>query len=124
MIWISLAKVVQVDRSLNRDNQAFGVVIEFENPNKMDLCGVTANVIVSTYSAVQSVIIDRKNLVKENENYFVYVLLNGKAQKRAISLGKTQDLDVEILTGLNPGDELITEGQMLLSEGAKVKVVS
>jgi hypothetical protein len=34
-----------------------------------------------------------------------------------------QGLDVEIIEGLNPDDELIIEGQMLLEEGSKVKIM-
>jgi hypothetical protein len=69
------------------------------------------------------VVVERKNIFEEQEEYFVYIVKDGKAEKRKVVPGKQQVLDVEILEGLNPGDELVVEGQMLLENGSKVRVV-
>ena len=62
-------------------------------------------------------------ILQEAEESYVFILNGDVAEKRAVKLGLQHVLDVEILEGLNPGDELVVEGQLLLEPGSKVKVV-
>jgi hypothetical protein len=39
-------------------------------------------------------------------------------------LGNSHGLDVEVIEGLTPGDELIVEGQMHLEDGAKIRRIN
>jgi membrane fusion protein (multidrug efflux system) len=115
--------IVQVDMALNRDMQAFGVVVELDNPGKRMRIGVTADVRINNYRNSRAIVVERKDILKESDKHFVYVVNNGLAEKRVVVLGRQQGLDVEIIDGLNSNEELIIEGQMLLEEGSKVKIV-
>lgn len=53
----------------------------------------------------------------------VYVVVDGKVQRRVITLGERLPGKVEVLTGLNVGDVIVTAGQMKLYEGAAVNPV-
>jgi len=59
------------------------------------------------------------------ENGLDYVMLakSGKAIKRNIVLGESDGSNVEVLSGLAVGDEVVTAGQEFLSDGDLVKVV-
>jgi len=116
-------KVVQVDLSMNQKSQAFGVVVEFDNPDMSVRGGVTAKIAISTYNDEQAVYTERKNVIKEAGLYHVFVAENGVAKKRDVKLGRSGGIDVEILSGLNPGDILITEGQLHLDDGKKIRTV-
>jgi membrane fusion protein, multidrug efflux system len=116
-------KVVQVDMALNNDNQAFGAVAEFDNANHEIKCGVTADILVKTYTKKETMVIERKNVIKEGDLYYVFVANSGIAEKKQVTVGKSYGLDVELLSGVQPGDDLITEGQMLLSPGSKIKII-
>ena len=52
---------------------------------------------------------------------------NGKsflqADQKIIKLGVSKDGDIHILAGLNAGDQIVTSGQVRLSNGAHVKIV-
>ena len=117
-------KVVEVDMALNQMRQAFGAAIEFDNPGKIVKFGVTVDVFIETYRNSNAVVVQANDLVRENDNYFVYVVNDGKAEKRSVKTGKRYELNVEITEGLNPGDTVVVEGQMLLSPQAKVKIIS
>lgn len=117
-------KVTQVDQSMNKELNAFGVNLVFDNSGQKVPAGVTANILVDTYKQENSIITARKNIVTEGDQKFVYVNADGKAIKKEVMLGKTSGLDVEISSGLNSGDEIITEGQMLLNDGTKIRVVN
>ena len=53
----------------------------------------------------------------------VYVVVDGKVQRRVVTLGERLPGKVEVLTGLNVGDVIVTAGQMKLYEGAAVNPV-
>ncbi len=116
-------KVVQVDLAMNQDKRAFQAVIELANPNKALKPGTTAEINIVTYSNPETVVVERKDILRDGDASFVYILDQGTAQKRPIKTGRYHDLDVEVTEGLNPGDKLIIEGQLLLEQGAKVKVI-
>jgi len=117
-------KVVRVDTAMNMMNKAFRVLVEFANPDNRLKAGTTVEIRVTTSANPSAIVVERKDLLKEQEDYFVYVVKEGKAEKRKVSLGSRQDLEVEIREGLNPGEELVVEGQLLLENGSKVKTVS
>jgi len=117
-------RVVQVDMSINKDMQAFGVTVELDNPAKIPLTGVVAAVNVDLYSNPEAVVVERKNIFKEGDKTYVFVASGGAAQKRYVTLGDSHGPDVEVVEGLSPGDELIVEGQMHLEDGAKIRMIS
>lgn len=117
-------KVDKVDLAMNQMKKAFAVEVVFDNAEKLIKTGITAKVTIVTYQSESSIFIERKNIIKENTNQFVYLNVNGLAKKQIIETGQNSGIDVEILNGLKPGDELIVEGQMLLSENSKLNLIA
>ena len=60
-------------------------------------------------------------LVRNNEPT-VFVVKNGKAQAQAVKTGLQNDGSTEILSGLNAGDQVVTEGQTQLNSGMPVDI--
>lgn len=54
----------------------------------------------------------------------VYVVSEGKAFLRHITIGRENDKTLEAITGLNEGDEVVTSGMVNLSDGKAVKVAA
>lgn len=118
-----MGKVVQVDTSLNPEHQAFGAVIEFGNPGERMKNGVNAEIRVYDHHARQGISIDRKNVRTEGDSAFVFIAADSLAVKRSVLLGQRYEMNVEVIRGLEPGDRLITEGQMLLENKTKIRIV-
>lgn len=116
-------RVIQVDMAMDRKQQAFGAVCEFNNPDGLLKPGVTAEIQVETYNNPSAVVIERKNLVKEEDNYFIFTAKGNIANRKKVQLGKSQGLNIEILSGLEEGEKLITEGQLLLQNGSKINAI-
>jgi RND family efflux transporter MFP subunit len=53
---------------------------------------------------------------------FVFLVRDGKAERRAISLGPERGSDVAVMAGLSPGDSLIVKGAENLHDGDKVEI--
>ncbi len=117
-------KVVQVDMAMNYMKKAFRALVEFDNPENRMKAGTTVDIRITTSTKTGALVVERKNIMLEKGEYFVYVVTNGKAGKRTVTMGKQQGPGVEITGGLNPGDQLVVEGQMLLENGSKVKIAA
>ena len=69
--------------------------------------------------------IPKKALAQGTKNPYVYVAEgNNKASKRKIVLGRESGENIEVLSGLNAGDKVITDGQINLIEGSNILVRS
>jgi len=53
---------------------------------------------------------------------FVYLLRDGKVERRAVSLGLDRGTDVAVLAGVVPGDSLVVKGPENLRDGDKVEI--
>ncbi|MEK6636842.1 MAG: efflux RND transporter periplasmic adaptor subunit [Pseudomonadota bacterium] len=63
-------------------------------------------------------------LVREGDGRYVYTVdKDGKAKRVSVSTGGKDGNRIEVTQGLIPGDKIVTEGVVKLSEGAKVRVV-
>src|SRR5690606_31663441 len=59
-------------------------------------------------------------LVPELESPYVFVLVDGRAEQRRIVTGIRTESQVQVLSGLRPGDVVITTGLQQLHTGAIV----
>lgn len=58
----------------------------------------------------------------EGGRSIVYLVREGKLERRAITLGQQRGSDVEVLAGLSEGDSVITRGAENLKEGQTVEI--
>ncbi len=126
-VWEDLTlngKITRVSLAMDSSTQAFSVDMEFDNPSKAKYTGVTAEVLIETYSKPQTIVVSRKNVLSDAQGNYVYVENGGKAHKTRVTVGKGNNLDVEIVSGLEPGDHLITESLHLLQDNQKVNVLN
>jgi HlyD family secretion protein len=53
---------------------------------------------------------------------FVFLVREGKVERRAVSLGMDRGTDVAVLAGVSPGDSLVVKGPESLHDGDKVEI--
>jgi RND family efflux transporter MFP subunit len=64
-----------------------------------------------------------KGAVRSDSNAsFVFLLRDGKVERRAVSVGTDRGTDVAILAGVSPGDSLVVKGPESLHDGDKVEI--
>jgi len=64
-----------------------------------------------------------KNAVRSDSSAsFVYLLRDGKVERRAVSLGIDRGTDVAVLAGVTPGDSVVVKGPESLRDGEKVEI--
>jgi len=64
-----------------------------------------------------------KSAVRSGSNTsFVYLLRDGKIERRAVSLGMDRGTDIAVMAGLTPGDSVVVKGPESLHDGDKVEI--
>jgi RND family efflux transporter MFP subunit len=64
-----------------------------------------------------------KSAVRTDANTsFVYLLRDGKVERRAVKLGLDRGTDIAVLAGVSPGESLVVKGPDSLRDGEKVEI--
>ena len=84
--------------------------------------GTFVNVDFSQKSNQKALQIPRMALVESIKNPYVYVVNGNVVQKRVIKVGREFDDSIEVLDGLAAGDQVVTTGQLNLSDGKPVQI--
>ncbi len=71
----------------------------------------------------QAVAFIPKGAVRSDANAsFVFLVRDGRVERRAVSLGMNRGTDVAILAGVTPGDSLVVKGPESLHDGDKIEI--
>lgn len=99
------------------------VRLEFDNPGRVLKPDMYANVAIHTTGAALGMRIDSEAVIRSGDSNLVFVAKgNGRFIPRQVVLG--QELDqgrVEVISGLAPGDVVVTSGQFLLDSESRLK---
>jgi multidrug efflux pump subunit AcrA (membrane-fusion protein) len=75
---------------------------------------------IPTKAPENLIAISQDALVPVNSGYVVFVAKDGLAEQRIVTLGGTVRDYVVILSGVDAGEEVITKGNEILSDGSKI----
>ncbi|RZA01659.1 MAG: efflux RND transporter periplasmic adaptor subunit [Sphingobacteriaceae bacterium] len=97
--------------------------IEIKLPTKKNIRpNMTAVLRIANYSKNNVITIPIKAVQNSEAGNYVYIIENGLAKRKVIQQGNTSNGKVEVLSGLNDGNQVIVEGAGDVEEGDKVKV--
>ncbi|MDR2146150.1 MAG: efflux RND transporter periplasmic adaptor subunit, partial [Tannerella sp.] len=103
----------------------YPVEITITNSSKNPLkAGAYVNVQVNLDNDGTTLMIPRDAIVNSVKDPSVYVINNGVAQLTKISTGQNHDVYLVVTSGLNAGDQVVTNGQINLSDGVNVSVIN
>lgn len=106
------------------DSKRFPVEIEMANDIANPLkAGMFGTATFSFEGKRNVIMIPRNAIVGSIRSPKVYVVENNKAMLKDVSVGSARDKEVEITSGLNPGEIVVTSGQINLDNNAAVRVV-
>lgn len=114
-----------IDLSGDSTLRVFNCKIKMENSNKELLPGEYAKVNFSNTENNNKVItIPVSSLAGSEGDYYVFINDNGVASKVSVDIGDADENNVEIISGVNEGDEIICTNMSSLKDGCKIDVIS
>jgi membrane fusion protein (multidrug efflux system) len=84
--------------------------------------GSFANVQMTLGVNQNAIMIPNMAVIPQGRKKQVFIFKNNKAVPTDITTGTRDSANVEVLTGLTPGDTLITSGLLFLRPGSDVKI--
>ena len=95
--------------------------IEILNPNLELIPGILLNIKV-IFDERDSLSIPEESLIIQGDNKFVYLIENNILKRKNVKIGLRNFGKVEILSGLEIGDNIVAEGTNKVRNKAKVKI--
>lgn len=111
-----------VDAKVEQESHSIQVKGIIPNPDNLLRDGLFANVSLIVGEKGNSMTVDESSVDRIGEIEYVWVVERGRAEKRRVLTGARENGQVEIVAGLQPGQIVVTSGQIKLSDGAKVKI--
>lgn len=101
------------------------IVIRGRIPNPGDTLrpGVFARVKLILERKPDTLFIPETAIVPIRDEKFVFRVVDSKATLVKIRIGERRGTEVAVLEGLKPGDQVVTDGQIRLRDGATVKIL-
>ena len=116
------AKITQVDTMVDPVNRSFRVRAEIDNSDGALPSGMFMQLTLELDSKAM-VMVPEESITVEGANSHVFVVADGKANKRNVTIGVREPGFVQIVSGLAEGDEIVTLGTSKVRSGSAVKVV-
>lgn len=114
----------RVSRIANSTSRTFNIEVEAPNVKRTLLPGNTVRVNLLRYNLKDKLVVPTVALITVGKELFAYVVEDGKAVKRKVTILTGDTKKVVINSGLKVGDQLIVSGQQRAGNGAAVKVIA
>jgi Cu(I)/Ag(I) efflux system membrane fusion protein len=107
--------------SLNEKTRTAQVRVYFDNPDAFLKPGMFAQMIIETRPGDKALLIPREALIRTgSQSRVVLALGDGQFKSLAVKIGRVGEDQVEIRSGLNEGERIVTSAQFLIdSESSK-----
>ena len=113
--------VSAIDTRVDPVTRAVEVVAVLPNRDLRLKPGMFLNIGLTLSTRADAVLLAEEALVPLGERQFIFVVADGRAQRRAIAIGQRQDGMVEVRDGVKPGELVIVRGTQRVRDGAPVK---
>ena len=124
------SKIRQTSNFINPANRSFTIEVAVPNEDNDIKPNLTAKLKINDYTSEKAILIPL-SVISENGDgdQYVYVAKQGEGNtlisKRVIvETGKTQGNEIEVLTGLKEGDEIIVKGARSVQDDQEIRILN
>ncbi len=117
-------KVDFMSNEMNSATASLPVRYSFANPKQLLLANAYVTVLLSEAEPKAVLTVPANAVMANAAGDYLYVIENNKASRRNVTLGNVQHGLVEILSGLEEGEHVVTEGAVNCNEGSNLRVVN
>ena len=119
-----LGRVKNIGLEADSSNRTFPVEILVDNKERQLRAGMLARTTFTKNVDQDQIVIPRHTILERDQGRVVYVFDDGKAFRRDITIGLSQQDQVQVVQGLNKGELIVVEGHTKLTDGEEVNVVN
>jgi RND family efflux transporter MFP subunit len=117
------AVVERVAPVVNPDTRTKEIILKFGHSDPRINTGMFARIKLNTHLYEDRLVVPEEAVVLLRGKNYVYIVAGETASLRQVEVGVTVDNLTEITSGLKADEDVVTQGQQLLSDGVKVRVI-
>jgi membrane fusion protein (multidrug efflux system) len=117
-------RVVDVAPAVDEQTRSAKVRVQVANPGGKLKAGMFAQGEILTGLNTAAIVMAASAVYRDDrsaKSAYVFVLANGKAERRSVRIGHERDAKLEIAEGLKPGEQVIAEQNIEIAEGVRVQ---
>jgi multidrug efflux pump subunit AcrA (membrane-fusion protein) len=115
-------KVTRISPVVDAKSRTFKAEVLIPNPDNRLKPGMFARVQLILTKRTDVLKIPIEAITEGKEGKVVFLAVNGTAKAQTVTLGISDEFDTEVISGLNPGDQVIIEGNLGLEHGDKIVI--
>jgi RND family efflux transporter MFP subunit len=119
----SLTGKVSFISPIGDENHNYRVELAVNNGAAVLKAGTYIQVAFDLGNNFSALMLPKIALVEGTKNPYVYVLNGEQAYVRKITVGREVGENIEVISGLKEGDQVVTSGQINLVDGSKIMIV-
>jgi RND family efflux transporter MFP subunit len=116
-----------VGDAVDEDSRTIPVEVQLDNPGGLMKAGMIASLLIVRSQFKDALVVPQEAVLRTEDGYQVFVVVQEDsltvARSRMVELGPSQDDRVVIISGLKPGEQVVTVGQLKLGNGDVLNVV-
>ena len=120
------AKITSASKYINPQNRTFEIEVRLNPEASHFKANMVAIVRINDYKSDNAIVVPINLIQNDNEGKYVMLAVNSNtnptAKKVRVDIGESYNGLVEITGGLEPGDDLITAGQVNLQDGEAIRM--
>ena len=116
-------RITQVSLTMDSQKQSFPVTAFFDTGNRALISGMGVDIVVEVYHNEKAIVLSRRELIQGNNGAAAYIADGQAVRQVFVQTGQERGLQLEIVSGLNEGDMLISEGVQRISADSKINIV-
>ncbi len=118
------ARLIAIDPLIDQAGRSMSLRAMLDNPEGKLRPGMFANVRLILSERARALTIPEEALVPVGAEQYVFRVTESKAERVQVKIGLRRNAKVEVTAGLEPGDEVVTAGQLKIRDGAAVKSIA
>jgi len=115
-------EVSNINPAADPMTRSFAVEITVANPEMKLRAGMFARVEIVTAERKNVLLIPVDGILSKGSKSYAFVVENGKARKRPLQLGLQEGSMVQVVSGLQEGEKIITIGKEMVKDGTEVAI--
>lgn len=118
-----VGKVSALDATISESSRTRQIMVTVDNSKGDLIAGGYAKVNVNLQSGrTKTIPVPAEALTLDKDGAYVFVVQEGKASMRRVETGLRTPISVDVISGLNEGDTVITSGLISIRQGSAVRI--
>ena len=119
-----LGKILRISPIVDAGTGTFKVTVEVKDRTRKLKPGMFARVRIVYDTHANVLLVPKDAVLTEDSETWVFLVKDGAVTKNEVQIGYINTEHMEVLSGLDLGDTVVTTGLGSLKDGAKIKVVT